>query len=269
MAKSRAAQREAVSIPRGNVRGELRVLDDRAALADEAAREITFRARAAVLTRGRFEWALAGGSTPRDLYRRLVESPYREEFPWQQTRVFWGDERAVPPDHVDSNYRMAREALLDHVPIPPVRIHRMRAELQDLASAANAYERTLSAAFGLATGEVPRLDVALLGLGADGHTASLFPQTGAVTVRDHLAIAVHVPPLGVDRVSLTVPVFEAARTVIFLVAGEDKAEALARAIVDEPEGGDDWEACPARAIRPRAGELLWLVDRAAASRVVA
>ncbi len=252
-----------------SVRGELRIVADRSALADLAAREIVVRANDAVARRGRFDVALAGGSTPRDLYRRLATSPVREQIPWHATHVFWGDERSVPPEHADSNFRMAREELLDRVSIPAGQIHRIPTEEREPALVARSYQRTITAALDAALTRVPRFDLALLGLGADGHTASLFPGTGAVWVDDAWVIAVHVPQLGVDRISLTVPILNAARTVLFLVAGADKADALARAITLEPTSGVDLDACPARAIQPSDGELLWFVDAAAAARIEA
>jgi 6-phosphogluconolactonase len=208
--------------------------------------------------------ALAGGSTPRDLYALLARRGALVPpgpLPWPLVQVFWGDERHVPPDHPDSNYRGAHEALLAHVPVPPGNVHRVHGELASAESAAEAYEQELRFAFGLEPGELPRFDLVLLGLGADGHVASLFPGSPALGERRRLAVAPFVPALGAHRITLTLPVFNRAATVLFLVAGAEKAEAVRRALA--PEG--EVEETPARGVRPESGGVLWLVDAAAAA----
>ena len=228
------------------------VYEDKADLAEAAARDLARRAGEAIDERGRFAVALAGGSTPRATYELLARD-YTEEIEWGRVHVFFGDERAVPPDHEDSNYRMAKEDLLDHVPIGSV--HRMRGELPPEEAAAD-YEEKLRSFFGEGT---PRFDLIMLGIGGDGHTASLFPETAALEVADRLTVANPVLKLETTRLTLTVPVINAARAVTFLVAGDDKAEAL-REILD---GDADPRAYPAKLVRP-GGDLTWMVDRAAA-----
>lgn len=203
---------------------------------------------------GRFAVALAGGSTPEATYRLLARD-YADRLDWSKVYVFFGDERTVPPDHEDSNYRMAREALLDHVPIGGV--HRMRGELPP-EEAARSYEEELREFFG--PDEVPGFDLILLGIGEDGHTASLFPNTPALDVTDRWAVENPVEKLDTVRLTLTAPVINAAKTVIFLVAGEGKAEALREIL----EGEADPHYYPAKLIRPASGAI-WMVDRAAAS----
>ena len=230
---------------------------DAAELTRAAAEEVAQRAEEAVRERGRFAWALSGGSTPRDLYRTLASPPYRDRLPWSAIHVFWGDERHVPPDHPDSNFRMAREAMLDAVPLPAANLHRIRAEEPDAAVAAAAYETELRAFFHLAPGEWPRFDLVLLGLGKDAHTASLFPGGEAVHERERLVVAPWVPAQSTFRITLTPPVLNHARLAVFLVSGEDKAEPL-RAVLAGPRDPGRW---PAQIVE---GNRLWLVDRAAA-----
>ena len=247
---------------------ELRVLDDAEALARAAAEEVARCAEAAVRERGRFTIALSGGSTPQRLYRLLAdrEAPYRARIEWSAAHVFWGDERHVPPDHPDSNDRMAREALLDRVPVPADNIHRIHAELPDAAEAAEAYETELRRAFALAPGEAPRFDLVLMGLGTDGHTASLFPGSEAVHERERLVVAPWIDKLSSFRITLTLPVFERAAEVLFLVSGEDKAAAL-QAVFEGVQGEPAPDRYPAQLVRPREGRLLWYADRTAASRL--
>lgn len=238
---------------------ELRILDE---LAQAAAEEITRSAEEAS-SRGRFTIALSGGSTPKPVYRLLAEEPYRDRIAWDRVHVFWVDERHVPPDHPDSNFGMAHDALLSRVPIPTDNIHRIRSEKPDAERAAEEYGWTLRSAFDLDEGQWPRFDLVLLGLGADGHTASLFPGSDAVRERSRLAIAPWVSSLGAYRITLTVPVLNHAALVLFLVSGEEKAEALHTVL----EGDYQPDRFPAQAVRPEEGRLLWLVDRAAARRL--
>ncbi len=222
-------------------------------LSAAAARELAARAEEAIEERGRFVVVLAGGSTPKMAYEILARD-YAERVDWGRVHVFFGDERTVPPDHEDSNYRMAREVLLDHVPVGSV--HRMRGELPPDEAAA-AYEEDLREFFG-AEG-IPCFDLILLGIGEDGHTASLFPETPALEVTDRLAVANPVPKLDTTRITLTVPVINAARAVNFLVAGAGKAEALGEVL----EGDVDPRRYPAKLVRPPGGPT-WMVDQAAA-----
>lgn len=222
-------------------------------LAEAAARDFASRAQEAIDERGRFAVVLAGGSTPEATYETLARD-YADRLDWSKVHVFFGDERTVHPEHEASNYRMVRETLLSRVRVGSV--HRMRCELPPDEAAAD-YEERLREFF--ETVGVPAFDLILLGLGEDGHTASLFPETSALDVTDRWVVVNPVLKLETSRLTLTIPVINAARAVIFLVAGEDKAEAL-RAVL---EGDADPRAYPARFIRPE-GELVWMADRAAA-----
>ena len=232
----------------------LHVYDTPEELAGAAAREFADRAGEAIAERGRFAVVLAGGSTPEAMYG-ILASDYDDQIDWSKIYVFFGDERAVPPHHDDSNHKMACEALLDHVPV--ANVHRMRGELPPDEAAAS-YEEELRTFF--RTQEVPRFDLILLGIGADGHTASLFPETSAIEVHDRWVVANPVLKLDTTRITLTIPIINAARAVIFLVAGEDKAEALGEIL----EGDADPRANPATLIRPPGGPK-WMLDQSAAS----
>jgi 6-phosphogluconolactonase len=239
----------------------LEQLDDLQAVARRAAELFVERARAA-RTRGRFTVALSGGSTPRNLHTLLAGPDSRNQVDWTQVQFYWGDERYVPPDDPESNYRMARETLLDKLPeVRPQQVHRIHTELPDPAQAADLYEQELRREFALPAGALPRLDLIYLGLGPDGHTASLFPHTEALRVREHLVVANYVSKLASTRITMTAPVLNAAATVAFLVAGSDKAAALAAVL----EGPRDPETYPAQLVQPAHGTLYWLVDRAAAA----
>jgi 6-phosphogluconolactonase len=224
-------------------------------LAQAAAHDFAAKAEAAIGERGRFAVALAGGSTPKATYEVLARD-YADRLDWSRVHVFFGDERTVPPEHEDSNYRMANETLLSHVPVGSV--HRMRGELPP-AEAAAAYEEELREFFGTSD-EPPSLDLILLGIGEDGHTASLFPETSALEVHDRWVVANPVLKLQTTRLTLTVPAINAARTVGFLISGEGKAEALREIL----EGDADPREYPAKLVRPVGGPV-WMVDRAAAT----
>ena len=240
----------------------LRIAADSGALARQAAREFDRIVTDAVRAAGVCDVALAGGSTPRSLYALLADpaEPFYESVPWNRVRFFWGDERQVPPDDPDSNYRMAYETLLSRVPVPRDNVYRVHGENDDAGAAAAQYEARLRKSLGAPAPALPRFDLVLLGLGTDGHTASLFPGTPAVHETTRLVCAVHVEGLRSDRITLTPRLLNNAASVIFLVSGESKAEALRGAL----EGTDPPERLPARAIRPTRGRLFWLVDREAA-----
>lgn len=238
------------------------VVSDAAALAQEAARRFVSLAEAEIAERGRFTVSLSGGSTPRALFQLLTQPPHVTSIDWDRVHVFWGDERTVPPDDPQSNYRMAREALLDHVPIPPTQVHRILAE-NEPADAARRYAETLAEVFELEPGEVPEFGLMLLGIGADGHTASLFPGTRALDETERLVVENVVPQLDTVRITLTVPVLTQARHTIVLAAGPDKAEAIQRAI----EGPYDPMQTPAQFVRKSVGEVIWLLDEAAAAKL--
>ena len=231
----------------------LRVYTDARALSEAAARIFVEEARRRIGESGRFAAALAGGSTPKATYEILArEYGGPEDLDWGRVHVFFGDERTVSPDHEDSNYRMARETLLVHVPVGSV--HRMRGEMEPREAAA-VYEKELEDFFG----GTPVLDLVLLGMGGDGHTASLFPRTPALDARDRWATENPVEKLDAFRLTLTVPTINAARTVVFLVAGEGKAEALKEILESDADPRD----YPAKLVQPTTGPL-WLVDEASA-----
>lgn len=229
------------------------------ALAEAAARAIVDAAREAVGARGAFRIALAGGETPRTTYARLALAPFGGEMPWERTWVFFGDERAVPPDHKESNYGMAHQTLLSKVPIPRDQVFRIRAEVEDPEAAAVEYARTLAGVFGTRRGGIPRFDLVLLGLGIDGHTASLFPGSPVLKEIFRMVAAVHAAAATVpQRLTLTLPVLNAAARVVFLVSGAEKAKVVKAALGDPA-------TLPAAMVRPPTGELLWIIDRAAAT----
>ena len=239
------------------------VLADRDALAWEAAARVAGAGQAAVRERGRFTLALSGGNTPRELYQLLAMSEWLVRVPWEATDVFWADERCVPPDHPDSNYGAARAALLDRLPVLLEQVHRWRGEAPAPAVEAERYAGELRAHTDVDPTGMPRLDLILLGMGPDGHTASLFPHSPALHVADVPTAAPHIPERGGYRLTLTLPALNAARAAIFLVSGEGKAETLAQVL----EGSPTPDELPAQAVRPRNGTLIWLVDAAAASRL--
>jgi 6-phosphogluconolactonase len=239
-------------------KGELVLCESAGRLGRQAAGFFADVAKAAVKRAGTFFVALSGGSTPELMYRELAGSEYRKQVPWEQGEYFWSDERCVPPDHADSNFGLAECALLSKVPIPPERIHRMRGELEPEHAAAE-YEEELRRAFRVAAPEVPRFDLLLLGLGDDGHIASLFPGSPALDETKRLAAANYVKKFNGYRLTLTLPVINAARNVVFLVSGEKKAPALRRVM----RGGG--ASVPAERVRPSVGKLIWFVDEAAAA----
>jgi len=228
-------------------------------LARAAAALFAARAAGAVSARGRFTAALSGGRTPEALYTLLATAPFATKIPWDRVHLFWGDERCVPPDNRESNYRLARERLLDHVPVPPANVHRIRGEM-DPVEAAVLYEGLLHAFFGQRGELCPAFDVVLLGLGEDGHTASLFPGSPAIRESLRRVSAQYVDAQKGWRITLTPPAINAARVVAFLVSGKGKADAVR----DVLEGPFRPGTLPAQAIRPSRGELRWMLDRAAA-----
>jgi 6-phosphogluconolactonase len=239
---------------------EIRTLTTPQELFEAAAEEVLRAAKEAVEQRGRFTIALSGGSTPKNLFNLLATNA-RTVLPWDRTFFFWGDERHVPPTDPDSNYHMAEETMLSKIPVAAGNVFRMAAENPDAAAAAEAYEQTLRKFFALETGQFPRFDLILLGMGPDGHTASLFPGTAALQEKSRLVVANWVDKLKASRLSLTLPVLNAAACVTFLVSGMDKAAALHAVL----EGDAPGEQYPSKLIRPVDGKLIWLVDRAAAS----
>jgi len=242
----------------------LRRVADADAVARTAAELVVEAASRAVAYRGRFTVALSGGSTPRRLYALLADAsgPFHGRVAWRLTHVFFGDERHVPPDHAESNYRMARETLLDRV--APASVHRILAEMADANAAAASYEAELRRFFGEGGGDVPpAFDLVLLGLGPDGHTASLFPDSAALDERVRWVVAPYVPTVQAYRITLTLPVLARAREVVFLVSGREKARPLADVLAPAPGVAP----LPAARVRPDAGGPIWIVDRDAAARL--
>jgi 6-phosphogluconolactonase len=246
-------------------RPEIRVADDREALAQMAAEEFALRADEAIRAKGAFAVALSGGSTPKELYARLASErqPFRDRIAWNKMHFFWGDERHVPPDDPQSNFRMAQETMLSKLPIPAENIHRILAEKADAADAATAYEQTLRECFRPPAGEWPRFDLVLLGLGPEGHTASLFPGNTVASDPSRWVAAPWVEKFHTYRITLTPAVLNHAAQTTFLVGGADKADIVYEVI----QGVDRPEELPAQAIRPESGRLIWLLDRAAASKL--
>ena len=240
---------------------EIEVLKDVSALAERAANLFQTAAQEAISANGKFSVALAGGSTPLRMYDLLACDPFKLKIDWSKCHLFWGDERCVPPVHPDSNYLQSAAHLISKVDIPVKNIHRIQGELSPI-QAATEYQSELQRYFG----SYPVFDLILLGLGPDGHTASLFPGTQALEEKGSWVVAVphSTPPSPlVDRVSLTLPVINAARQVLFLVAGADKAEIVARVFKtpgDEP-------LLPAQRVSPGAGRLTWLLDVAAMGKL--
>lgn len=243
---------------------EIRIAADKPSLFLEAGREFACIAEVAKSLRGRFTVALCGGATPRGLYSLLAsDAGLRKQVPWEETHVFWGDERNVAPDHPESNYGVAQQLLLSRVSVRRSNIHRIRGELLDADQAALQYEKQLRSSLDVALPGSPSFDLVLLGIGTDGHTASLFPGTPALRESERLVVASRVDSLDALRITLTLPVLNRARAVMFLVCGEDKAPVLRRVIADPRES----EPLPAALILPANGRLIWLADGPAARQL--
>ena len=241
---------------------KLVVCSDAEELNRRAAEQFVRLATESVAASGRFTVALSGGSTPRALYSLLAGETFQPLVPWSKVYFFWGDERCVPPDDSESNYGMARVTMLEKVPVPKENVYRVPTENGNAQRVAAEYERTLRIFFGFNEGQQPRFDLILLGLGEDGHTASLFPgtaaleETGTVTSND-------IQRLETPRITLTLPAMNEAAHIVFLVSGSSKALVLKEVL----EGQDQPTRLPAQSIQPVQGELLFLVDRAAASEL--
>jgi 6-phosphogluconolactonase len=250
------------ALPREILPG-VRVCANPTAVARAAARQFVDWAWQSIAREGSFIVALSGGSTPRELYRMLATPEYRAQVDWLRVQLFWGDERAVPPDHPDSNYGMARRELLLKVPIPPQNVHRMEAERPNIGRAAHDYEEVLRQVLDLDERGFPRFHLILLGMGLDGHTASIFPGSRIPVQTSRWVSTPMVTKLGARRMTLTLPVLDAARRVLFLITGAEKADVLQRVI----EGGAD-PPYPAQLVQPRDGTRHFLLDEAAASKLV-
>ena len=235
---------------------------DPAALTRRAAQYFVEMAGEAVAGRGRARIAISGGSTPKAAFELLADAnqPWRWRMPWENLELYWVDERGVGPDDAESNYRMTRETLLDHVPLRPEQIHRMEGELNP-EEAAMRYESDLRSSFHLEGDERPQFDLVALGMGPDGHTASLFPHTAALHERSRLVVANHVPQKDTWRITLTWPVINHASSVFFLIAGADKAAILKEVLT----GPRDPDSLPSQLIWPSSGILTLILDKAAAA----
>lgn len=238
---------------------EIKIVSDLSALSRAGADEFTHCAREAIAQRGRFTVALSGGSTPRATFSLIAadQSNPAQRLPWEKIHVFWGDERHVPPTDPQSNYLMAHQTLLSKVAIPPENVHRIPAEL-DTADAASDYENDLHTFFQPVKSEWPRFDLIMLGLGPEGHIASLFPGSPAMNENSRWVVSNWVDKLRADRITFTFPVINHAAEIMFLVGGEDKAEILQRVVRQHERG------LPAAKIEPVSGRLLWIVDKSAA-----
>ncbi|MEW5757386.1 MAG: 6-phosphogluconolactonase [Pseudomonadota bacterium] len=235
----------------------IQVFSDAEALSLAAAEQVVLSARAAIARRGEFHLVLSGGSTPKRLYEQLASPQFRGRVDWSRVHIYFGDERSVPPDHPDSNFRMANTALMQPLTLDSSHVHRMQGEQQDLEQAARDYARIIQLRVPQ-TNALPVFDLVLLGMGDDGHTASLFPQTTALKEKDRLVAPVYVEKLHTWRLTLTYPVINNAQQVLFLIAGSSKAQRLAEVLTGQPV---DY---PVKAVQPR-GELLWYLDESAAA----
>jgi 6-phosphogluconolactonase len=246
------------------VNREVQILPDPAAIARRAAEKILESAATAVKEKGVFVISLAGGSTPKTLYTLLATDPtFKSQFPWDKTQFFFGDERHVPPDDADSNYRMANESMLSKIPLKPEQIHRIKAEYEDAEKSAKEYEQTLRTSFKLSAGQLPRFDVLLLGMGDEGHTLSLFPGTKALHDNGRWVMANWIGKFFTTRITITAPVANNSALAIFMVTKADKALALKGVL----EGPYEPEQLPSQLIQPKNGKLLWLLDPTAAGKL--
>ncbi|HKV01852.1 MAG TPA: 6-phosphogluconolactonase [Ktedonobacteraceae bacterium] len=230
-------------------------------LSHDAAQHIVRIANESIVTYGRFTMALSGGTTPRKTFELLGSEPYSKQFNWTLVHIFWGDERCVPPESPDSNYRMAHEVFLSKIPIPAVQVHRMLASEPDRDAASQEYVEEMQRVF--ATDDIPSFDLIQLGMGPEGHTASLFPHQEALHEERRLVMPVSVPKPPPDRLTFTPLLLNAARNILFLVTGSDKADAL-HAVLEGPYQPDEY---PAQIVRPPNGEVVWMVDTAAAQNI--
>jgi len=246
------------------VNREVQILPDAAAIARRAAEKIIEAAAVAIKERGGFTISLAGGSTPKALYSLLATDPaFKSQMPWDKTQFFFGDERHVPPDNSDSNYRMAHESMLSKVPLKPEQVIRIKAEYENSEKAAEEYQQALRTWFQRSNQQLPRFDVLLLGMGDEGHTLSLFPGTKALHDNGRWVMSNWIGKLFTDRVTITAPVANNSALAIFMVTKADKALALKGVL----EGPYEPDQLPSQLIQPKNGRLLWLVDPTAASKL--
>src|SRR5437588_12560497 len=237
------------------------IYPDGDALRHEAAQYMVRIAQESIVSHGRFTCALSGGSTPKKLYGLLASEPYRSQIDWALVELFWSDERCVPPDDAESNYHMAQQVLLSKIPIPADQVHRMSADQPDRDAASQTYTEEMQRTFG--TNGIPNFDLIQLGMGPEGHTASLFPHQPSLHEQQRLVMPVSVPKPPPERLTFTPPILNAARNVLFLVTGADKADAL-HAVLEGEYNPDEY---PAQIVRPASGEVTWMVDAAAAKNI--
>lgn len=240
---------------------QIALYPDTDSLSHEAAQYIVRLANEATVTRGRFSIALSGGSTPKVLYSLLATEPYLSQINWSSVEIFWSDERCVSPDDTESNYAMANEVLLSKIPIQPRQVHRMPAEKADRDAASQEYTLEMQRVFG--TNGIPAFDLIQLGMGPEGHTASLFPHQQSLHEQQRLVMPVSVPKPPPPRLTFTPPLLNAARHVLFLVTGSEKADAV-QAVLEGPYQPEEY---PAQLVRPAAGEVTWMLDTAAAGKL--
>ena len=243
---------------------ETRIVADAQQLARAAAEEFTRQAILAVKSRGRFSVALSGGSTPKVMYSLLAQdTEFSGRIPWDQIHFFFGDERFVPSDSEESNYRMVNEALFSHVSIPAENIHRVKTELSDAHETAVEYRSQIAETFGIDENALPKFDLVLLGMGPDGHTASLFPGSDALSETHKTVVENWVAKFDMFRITFTLPLINSAANVVFIVGGHDKAAMIARVFGTN----SDSEKVPCQLVNPADGKLLWLLDKDAAAQI--
>lgn len=241
---------------------QITIYSDIETLSHEAARSVVRIAQEAIAKHGRFTIALSGGSTPKKLYALLAEEPYCSEIDWSLVDIFWSDERCVPPDDTESNYHLAQQVMLSKIPLPASQVHRMPAEQGDRDAASLAYTIEMKNVFGVGTG-IPAFDLIQLGMGPEGHTASLFPHQASLHEQQRLIMPVSVPKPPPPRLTFTPRLLNEARHVLFLVTGAEKADAV-RAVL---EGDFQPEEYPAQIVQPPKGEVTWMLDTAAAAKL--
>jgi len=240
---------------------QIALFPDANTLSQDAAHYIVRLANESIVTHGRFTLALSGGTTPRKLYGMLGDEPYLSQIDWARVDIFWSDERCVPPDSEDSNYLLAQQVLLNKIPIPAAHIHRMPADAEDRDAASQAYTDEMRRVF--ATDGIPSFDLIQLGMGPEGHTASLFPHQASLHEQQRLVMPVSVPKPPPPRLTFTPPLLNAAHNVLFLVSGPDKADAVQAVL----EGAYQPDEYPAQIVRPTNGEVVWMLDTKAASNL--
>jgi 6-phosphogluconolactonase len=238
---------------------DVTIFPDGGQLSVAAAEYIVRVAQESIAAHGRFTLALSGGSTPRKLYAMLADEPYRGQIDWALVEIFWSDERCVPADDAESNYHLAQEVMLSKLPIAASQIHRVPADEPDREAASLAYTKEMQRVFG--TDGIPQFDLIQLGMGPEGHTASLFPHQASLTEQQRLIMSVTVPKPPPPRLTFTPPLLNAAIHILFLVTGPDKSEAV-QAVLEGPKQPEEY---PAQIVQPSDGEVTWMLDKAAAA----